>query len=79
MIVQVLGFSAIVILVFGGLVAAVVKFTLTGKAEAKLSERVNMEKYNEAMRQSGLKEASVEEPVNQTNTKQQMRVSHSMS
>ena len=45
MIVQVLGFSAIVILVFGGLVAAVVKFTLTGKAETKLSERVNMEKY----------------------------------
>ncbi len=79
MVVQVLVFSSIVILIFGGLVGAVVKFTLTGKAEARLSDRVNMEKYNEAMRQSGFKEASVEELANQTNTKQQMRASHSMS
>ncbi len=79
MLIQVLVFSAAVVLVFAGLIGAIVKFTLTGKVDTKLSERVNLEQYNEAMRQSGLKEQKTESTHSQRDTAQQMTISHSMS
>lgn len=53
MISQILGFSALFILVFGGVIGAVAKFTLHGNVQAEVRNRMAEERMENAFGQTG--------------------------
>ncbi|MDE6852988.1 MAG: hypothetical protein K2J67_11000 [Lachnospiraceae bacterium] len=54
MISQILGFTVLFILVFGGIIGAIIKFTLMGSVKANLSNRIAMadERIESALKQT---------------------------
>lgn len=49
MISQILGFSVLFILVFGGSIGAIVKFTLQGNLEASVNNRISEKRIEDAL------------------------------
>lgn len=54
MIAQILGFSALFIMVFGGVIGAIVKFTLSGVVQTKVSSRVPEEKIDSVLEETNM-------------------------
>lgn len=55
MISQILGFSVLFILVFGGIIGAILKFTLLGNVHANVSNRIPEKRIEEALEQTSTK------------------------
>jgi len=55
MISQILGFSVLFILVFGGIIEAILKFTLQGSVQANLSNRIQEARIKDALKQTDVK------------------------
>lgn len=51
MISQILGFSVLFILVFGGIIGAIVKFTLQGKVQINVNNRISEERLENTLKQ----------------------------
>lgn len=56
MISQILGYSALFILVFGGIIGAIIKFTLSGSVQANVNHRIPEEKIDDVLEQTGVKQ-----------------------
>lgn len=52
MISQILGFSVLFILIFGGAIGSIIKFTLLGNIQANLSNRIAEERIENALKQT---------------------------
>ena len=53
MISQVIGFSVLFILVFGGIIGTIIRFTLFGNVHANVSNRIPEKRIHEALEQTG--------------------------
>lgn len=52
MISQVIGFSVLFILVFGGIIGTIIRFTLFGNVHANVSNRIPEKRIDEALEQT---------------------------
>lgn len=80
MISQILGFSVLFILVFGGIIGAILKFTLLGNVHANVSNRIPEERIEDALKQTGAKPNTKSRKISEQSVKRNVcKIDHAFS
>lgn len=77
MISQILGYSTLFILVFGGIIGAIIKFTLSGSAQVNVNHRIPEEKIDDVLEQIGVKQEKEKEKEKEKTSSQSHEKSRS--